>query len=64
VSDYIVVTTHYHNADFVLFNEIIVEVKVIESLTSGHIKQTLNYLAASGVKLGLLINFGEDLLKY
>ena len=36
----------------------------IESLTKSHIKQTLNYLAASKIKLGLLVNFGEDSLNY
>jgi GxxExxY protein len=29
-----------------------------------HLKQTLNYLAVSKLKIGLLINFGEDSLKY
>ena len=51
-------------ADFVVYNKIILEVKAIEALTDSHIKQTLNYLAASKCKLGLLVNFGEDSLKY
>lgn len=55
---------HYYFADFVAFGTIIVEVKAIEMLTKSHIKQTLNYLAASRLKLGLLVNFGEDSLKY
>lgn len=38
--------------------------KAIEKLSNGEIKQTLNYLAASKNKVGLLINFGEDSLKY
>jgi GxxExxY protein len=53
-----------YNADFVVFNKIILEAKAIEKLTSGNIKQTLNYLAASKMRLGLLVNFGEDSLKY
>jgi GxxExxY protein len=48
----------------VLFDEIILEIKAIQSLTNSELKQTLNYLAASKNKLGLLINFGEDSLKY
>ena len=32
--------------------------------TDSHVKQVLNYLAASKLKLGLLVNFGEDSLKY
>jgi GxxExxY protein len=51
-------------ADFVLYNEIIFEVKAISQLTNSDIKQTLNYLASSKNKLGLLANFGEDSLKY
>lgn len=51
-------------ADFVVHNEIIFEVKAISQLTNSDIKQTLNYLASSKNKLGLLANFGEDSLKY
>lgn len=53
-----------YNADFVVFDKIILEAKAIELLTSSHLKQTLNYLAASKLKLGLLVNFGEDSLKH
>ena len=55
---------HYYIADFVIDDTIILEIKAIESLTSSHIKQTLNYLAASKIRLGLLVNFGEDSLSY
>ena len=55
---------HYYVADFIIDNKIVLEIKAIESLTKSHIKQTLNYLAASKIKLGLLINFGEDSLTY
>jgi GxxExxY protein len=51
-------------ADFVIFDEIILEVKAISQLTSSDIRQTLNYLACSKNKLGILVNFGEDSLKY
>jgi len=54
----------FYFADFVVFDEIILELKAIESLSNSEIKQTLNYLAASENKLGLLVNFGEDSLKY
>ena len=59
-----IILPHYYFADFVVFDKIIVEFKAIESLTSSHTKQTLNYLAASKIKLGLLMNFGEDSLKF
>ena len=53
-----------YNADFVVFEEIIFEVKAISQLTISDTKQTLNYLASSKNKLGLLVNFGEDSVKY
>jgi GxxExxY protein len=55
---------HHYIADFLIHSKIILEIKAIESVTSSHIKQTLNYLAASKLRLGLLINFGEDSLSY
>ena len=59
-----VVLPHKYFADFVIMDKIILEAKAIECLTDSHIKQTLNYLAASKLKLGLLVNFGEDSLTY
>ncbi len=53
-----------YRPDFVISDSIILEIKAIEYLTSGHLKQTLNYLATSKLRLGLLVNFGEDSLKY
>lgn len=59
-----IVLPHHYFSDFVIFEEIILEMKAIQALSSSEIKQTLNYLAASKNKIGLLINFGEDSLKY
>jgi len=59
-----IILPSYYFADFVVFDEIILELKAIATLTTSEIKQTLNYLAASKNKLGLLVNFGEDSLKY
>jgi GxxExxY protein len=59
-----IVLPSYYFADFVVFDEIILEIKAIQELSSNEIKQTLNYLAASQNKIGLLVNFGEDSLKY
>ncbi len=59
-----IVLAHNYFADFIVFNNIILELKAAQSISESHIKQTLNYLAASGLRLGLLINFGEDSLKY
>jgi GxxExxY protein len=51
-------------ADFVIDDSIVLEAKAIDMLSGGNIKQTLNYLAASELRLGLLVNFGENSLKY
>ena len=59
----IILPRHYF-ADFVVYDEIILEAKAIECFSSSNIRQTLNYLAASQNQLGLLVNFEEDSLKY
>ena len=59
----IFLTKHY-NADFVVYNEVILEVKAISQLTVSDTGQTINYLACSKNKIGLVVNFGEDSLKY
>ena len=56
--------TRHYNADFVCYNKIVVETKAICELTSKDESQLLNYLKATGFKLGLLINFGEERLRY
>lgn len=45
--------------DFVCYDEIIVELKAVSGLADEHRAQVLNYLNATGMKLGLLINFGH-----
>ncbi|MGD0251397.1 MAG: GxxExxY protein [Verrucomicrobiota bacterium] len=59
-----VVLPHFYFADFVIWDKILFEGKACECLTDAHIKQVLNYLAASKLKLGLLVNFGEDSLTW
>jgi GxxExxY protein len=59
-----IVLPRYYFSDFTVFGEIILELKAIQTLTPSETKQVLNYLAASKNKIGLLINFGEDSLKY
>jgi GxxExxY protein len=55
---------HYYYADFVVNGKIILEVKAQENIIGNHYKQLINYLAASNLKLGLLVNFGENSLKF
>ena len=50
-------------ADIVVENKVILELKSLEVLAPVHSKQLLTYLRISGMKLGLLINFGEALIK-
>jgi GxxExxY protein len=55
---------HRYFADFVLFNNIIVEVKSCSGIANEHIAQILNYLKVSGNKVGLIINFGKQSLEF
>jgi GxxExxY protein len=48
-------------ADIFVDNKIILELKAISALTKAHEAQLVNYLKATGVKVGLLFNFGEKL---
>ena len=56
--------TKKYVADFICFNEVIVETKAMEGLSPDHIAQVLNYLKATNKKIGLLINFGARSLQY
>ena len=59
-----VLLPHHYFADFVVWDKIIFEAKAIEKLTDSHVKQVLNYLAASKLRVGLLVNFGADSLEW
>jgi len=50
-------------ADLVVENLVLVELKSIETLARVHRKQVLTYLRLSNLKLGLLINFGGEVLR-
>ena len=51
-------------ADFICDNKVIVEIKALSALTTEHQAQVLNYLKATGIKVGLLINFGSKSLEH
>jgi len=53
-----------YQPDFVCFNEVIVEIKAISGLSGTEEAQLINYLKATGLKVGLLINFGSKSLEY
>lgn len=58
------VLPHRFYADFVIFNKIILEVKSKRGTIEEHYAQVINYLAVSGLRLGLLMNFHAGSLEY
>jgi len=50
-------------SDIIIEEKLIVEIKSIEALAPVHAKQLLTHLRLTNIKLGLLINFNEELLK-
>jgi len=48
-----------YKADLIRFGKILIELKAVSVLTDEHRAQVLNYLHATGLKLGLLVNFGH-----
>ncbi len=48
-------------ADILVANKVITELKSVAVLTKAHEVQLVNYLKATGIKVGLLINFGEKI---
>lgn len=55
---------HHYFADFVISEKILFEAKAVEKLTDPHLRQTMNYLAISKLRLGLLVNFGGESLEW
>ena len=50
--------TQTYRPDFMCFEKVIMELKVARELAPEHRAQTLNYLRATGLRVGLLVNFG------
>ena len=46
-------------ADFICFNAVILEIKAVREIAPEHKAQILNYLKATGLRVGLLVNFGS-----
>jgi len=59
-----IVLPHKYFADFVVFDKIILEVKSCEGIVQEHIGQVLNYLAASKLNVGIIVNFGKKSLEH
>jgi len=54
----------YYEADFICYDKIIVEIKALSELSGIDEAQIINYLKATGLKIGLLINFGAESLEH
>lgn len=55
---------HKFHADFVVFDEIILEIKTVDCFNASHYNQCLNYLKVSKNELALLVNFNSVSLEY
>lgn len=53
-----------YKVDFLCYGNIVVELKALSQLTGDHFAQVLNYLKASHLKVGLLVNFGTHSLQH
>ena len=54
-----IILPHNYSADFIVYESIILEVKATSMIVNSFVKQTINYLKASGLQLGIIANFGE-----
>jgi GxxExxY protein len=52
------------SADKLVEEKVVVEEKAVQSLVLAHEVQSVNYLTATGVEIGLLLNFGAQRLEY
>ncbi len=50
--------------DLLVEDKVIVELKAVKAITPEHQAQVINYLNATGIEVGLLINFGNQKLEY
>ncbi|MGI6098213.1 MAG: GxxExxY protein [Lentisphaerae bacterium] len=48
-----------YKADFICYGQIVIEIKALKEIAKEHKAQLLNYLKITGLKLGLLVNFGS-----
>ncbi len=53
-----------YEADFVVEDKIILEIKAVSALNPAHEAQAINYLAATGLRLAILLNFGSQSLQH
>jgi GxxExxY protein len=51
-------------ADVLVENKVLVELKAVKSFASEHFAQIINYLKATGIEVGLIVNFGNPKLEF
>jgi len=59
-----VILPHKFYADFVVYEEIIFEVKAVKDIIDEHIAQTLNYVRLADCNLGIIVNFNSKSLQH
>jgi len=59
-----IILPHKFYADFIVFDQIILEVKAVSKFNDKFIAQCINYLKVSENRLSLLVNFGTEKLEY
>ncbi len=53
-----------YQPDYICYEEIIVAIKALSALSGNEVAQIINYLKATGLEIGLLLNFGAKSLEY
>jgi GxxExxY protein len=61
--EYLGVAVGVHRLDLIVENKIIVELKAVSELSDIHFAQLRSYLKATGLKIGLLLNFSKPVLE-
>ena len=54
----------YYIADFICYDKIVIELKAVSAITNDHQGQLINYLSATKLSLGIIINFGKKSLEH
>ena len=55
---------HKFYADFIIYDEIILEVKTVKEISNEHIAQTLNYIKLASSQIGIIVNFQNKSLTH
>jgi GxxExxY protein len=63
MTEYLGVVVGIHRLDLVIENKIIIELKAVKELADIHFAQLRSYLKATGLKVGLLLNFAKPTLE-